>query len=135
MEEKELQNTIEMLRSPDEENHVVALTILNNIKNKDNLVVLLLCYKFGHPKMDEWKKDAKKAFNYLVKHTSIKESGAGLTFKQIFDAIISVKVSPNQMNLFLQMFANHLSEQCKIMGYDFIDRINISIKTKTTEDE
>lgn len=126
---KQIKNTISMLESPDKENHLVGLKVLENIDYKENLVVLLLCYKFGNPKEAGWIDDAPKAFKYMKGKVKLNKQHT-FTYKDIFTAIVKTKAAVGQMDLFLDYFSLYLSEQCKVLGYDFIGEIEMKVKAK-----
>lgn len=137
MEISQLENIIKMLNSPDEENHVVALSVLEQQSFKKCFVQLAIAYKFGKPKYKLWKLHCPKAFKYLQKILNLKDSPYGeekpLTFNDIFNVIIEHKMEPIQLTIFMEMFSKFLTKQCKSLGYNFVDSIEVNVKFKIKE--
>ena len=127
-----IQNVINMLQSPDKENHIVGLTVMEQQIHNESLVPLLMAYKFGRPKEEEWVENAPLAFQYLSSKVPVKE-GIGMTFNDIFECIIQTKAPAAHMKIFMMMFSAYLTKQCKNLGYNFIDEIKMDIIIKTEE--
>lgn len=132
MDFEKTQNVINMLQSPDEENQLLGLTVMESIIHADHLIPVLLAFKFGKPTASVWKTEAPLAYNFirskLVLHNTL-----SVTFNDIFEAIVRTKAPAFQMQMFMDMFSKYLTGQCKSLGYTFIDTINITL-TKTPED-
>lgn len=133
MEISKLKNVINMLQSPDKENHVVGLTVMEQQEHQKAFVPLILAYKFGHPKQEAWQENAPMAFDFIKERIQIKD-GAGVTFNDIFRAIIKHKAPADQMKIFMTMFGDYLTKQCHSLGYSFIDEIEMNVKFKVEED-
>jgi hypothetical protein len=132
MDFEKIQNVITMLQSPDKENHIVGLTVMEQQIHKDNLVPLLMAYKFGLPKEEDWILTAPMAFKYLSSKVAISQ-GIRVTFNDVFECIIETKAPASDMKLFMQMFSKYLTNQCKNLGYKFIDEIQMNIIIKKEE--
>ena len=129
MEYQKIKNVIGMLESPDPENHVVALTIMEQQEYKEVLTPLLLAYKFGRPKEKIWNEHAPNAMHFIKGNVVIVQ-GKGLTYNDIFKCIAKKQVPAKQMELFMTLFAEYLTKQCKNLGYSFIDKIEFTVKTE-----
>jgi hypothetical protein len=126
MNKEKLNNIISMLNSDDNENAIVALNVLENINHKENLVQLLLAYKYSKNGQVKWSTNAPKAFNFVTKFTH--NENPNITFNDIFQAILQKKLPSYQMDMFLENFSEHLTNQCRLLGYDFIEQINVTTK-------
>ena len=128
-----LKSVISMLQSPDKENHIVALTIIEQQDYEKSFVSLILAYKFGNSKKDIWEVNAPNAFNFIQNKIKIVE-GKGVTFNDIFNCIIKYKLPTDEMQLFMQVFSDYLTKQCHSLGYNFIEEIEMNIKLKIPQD-
>ncbi len=126
MDKEQLDNVIQMLTSKDEENHIVALSIIEATQTKDSAVALLLGLKLGHASEESWTENAPKAFKYAKQLCGDKwRSDLNVTYKSIFTIITSTKQKPHQVKLFMEFFTEYLTEQMQTMGYNFIKEIKI----------
>jgi hypothetical protein len=66
----DLEGLIDLLKSPDHENKVLALSIIDQIPFKENIAVIGLAYKLGCPQPDEWAKYAPVVYE-KVKNTGM----------------------------------------------------------------
>lgn len=125
-----LVNITNMLQSRDKEDQVVALIALENMNIKENMLALLFAYKLGNPDQKVWSDNAPKAHAALEESRKISKNSS---FQQIFKYVVEQKLPAEAMELFLQMFSDYLTGQCKSMGYSFIDGIEMKIKVKADE--
>jgi hypothetical protein len=123
-----LVNIVNMLQSSDKEDQTVALIALENMKIKENMLALLFAYKLGNPDQKMWSDNAPKAHAALEESRKISKSSS---FQQIFKYVMEQKLPKEAMELFLKMFSDYLTGQCKSMGYNFIDGIEMKIKVKS----
>jgi hypothetical protein len=131
MEIEKLNNTIEMLSSKDKENHVVALSIIEETQQEDNLITLLLSMKLGRASNEEWKINAPHALDRasrILKKHNLWRDDVIITFHNIFTIIKATKQKPQQIILFMHFFTKYLTNQMQELGYDFIEEITIKIK-------
>ena len=120
-----------MLKSPDSENHVLALGILEAQDPKDIKIPLMLCYKFGKPKQEMWEQHAPKCFAYLNKQGETNPY-TGFSFQQIFNMIIDSNTNTEEMMIFFKEYGDYLTRRC--VNTD-IQKIEITVKLKTKEDD
>lgn len=126
MDKEQLDNVIQMLTSKDEENHTVALSIIEATQTKDSAVALLLGLKLGHATEEQWKTHAPKALEYAKKLcTGAWRNDLNVTYKTLFTIINTTKQKPQQVKLFMQFFTEYLTDQMQTMGYNFIKEIKI----------
>ena len=126
MDKEKLNNIIAMLNSSDNENGVLALNVLENMNHEENLVQLLFAYKYSKNGQMRWQTDAPKAFAFVTKFTH--NENLHITFNDIFQVILKKKLPSYQMDMFLEIFSSHLTDQCNLLGYDFIEKITVTTK-------
>lgn len=118
---------ITMGSSSDTENHLIALTLIENADFDKHLVYILLLKKLGQILPKTWEAEAPKSF---AKIENVMPKAGVITYKKIFEKLGAVKADKEQMIFFLDYFAKYLEKQCKMLGYDFIDSLEIKIKSK-----
>lgn len=119
-------NLIKMGTSPDTENQILALSLVETVDFKEHMVYILLLKKLGKINDTLWSEHAPKTYKKVARVVNLKTT---LTFKKVFEALGSHKVSVEQMQFFLDYFADYLKDQCKALGYDFVKDLEITIKT------
>ena len=124
---EQFNNLISMGSSSDVENHVLALALVEHADFNENLVYILLLKKLGKINWETWKTHAPKT---SLKLKNIIPEAKVITYKKIFDMLGSIKNNQEQILFFLDYFAKYLEKQCKQLGYDFIESLEIKIKTK-----
>lgn len=127
----EYDNLYKMMISPDNQNAVLALSLLETVDFKNNLVPILLLYKKTSISSEYWKEHAPKLWAKLKKHGV--SSDNPLTYKQILEIIKDKKVSEDQVNIFIQSVNDTLKNHLCDYGYDFIEKIEIKLKHKIYE--
>jgi hypothetical protein len=125
-------NLIQMGSSINIEDRTLALMLVESVDLKEHLVYVLLFKKLC--KIDDklWIEHAPKTYRKLK---SIVDLQRTITYKTIFEMLGKYKVNIEQMQFFLEYFSKYLAEQCKSLGYDFIDELEIKIKTKALNDK
>jgi len=124
------QNIVEMLKSPDEENKTVALTIIDELNFEDNITKVLLMKKHSDSPNTLWEAHAPNIYKRLsaIKTLDLSKS---LTYKQVLAAITTLKVPEEQLNFYMKDFSDYLLEQIKHFGYDYIESLDITFKYTT----
>lgn len=117
---------IDMGGSPDVENQILALSLVETVDYKEHMVYILLLRKLSTINDAMWSEHAPKTYKKLNNTINLTTT---LTFKKIFEALGSQKVSVEQMQFFLDYFADYLKQQCRALGYDFVKDLEITIKT------
>jgi hypothetical protein len=127
-------NVLNMLNSVDPENRVVALSCIENVDFKTNLVYIMLLKKQGDKATTaEWKEHAPKVCQ-MLSSININLDNA-LTYKQILEILTKHKVSAEDIQFYLDKFARTLFTSIKGLGYEFIDSLEINLKLKTANGE
>ena len=129
------QNIIDMLRSPDDENKVVALTIIEQIDFKSNVTKILLLKKHSQSHKKDWEENAPTIYKELEKLADDKiiDLNKHLTYKQVLSAITRLQVDKEEFQFYMNDFTNYLLHQIQSMGYDYIEDIDITLKYKEQE--
>jgi hypothetical protein len=117
-----------MLNSPDEENPQLAMSLLESVDFKKNLVLILLLFKKSKRISIEWKEWAPKLWA-KIQRLGV-QPGCPLTYKDILKIMQDKQVAEEQVALFVQAVNNSLQKDLCQYGYDFIEKIQITIKPK-----
>ena len=128
------QNIVGMLRSPDEENKNVALTIIDQLDFEDNITKILLMKKHSDSNNKLWEAHAPKVFAKL-KQISNLDMEKHLTYKNVLSAITQLKVPAEAFEFYMRDFSDYLLTQVKHMGYDYIESMEITVKYKEHEEQ
>jgi hypothetical protein len=119
---------LKMLNSTDEGNSELAMSLLESVDFKKNLVLILLLYKKSTRLYVEWKERAPK-LSAKMQRAGLQQ-GCPLTYKDILKIMQDKKVAEEQVALFVQAVNNSLQKDLCQYGYDFIEKIQITIKPK-----
>lgn len=128
------QNIVNMLRSPDEENKNVALTIIETLDFNDNITKILLMKKHSQSPNKLWEEHAPNVFAKLKKVPKI-DVNKTLTYKNVLAAITKMNVSAEAIEFYMKDFSEYLLNQIKHMGYDYIENIEITLKQRAHEEQ
>lgn len=118
-----------MIMSEDTENGNLALSLLETVDFKKNMVLILTLYKKTNQTPDYWKKQAPKLWAKMKKAGVPEETP--LTYKDMLKIMQEKKISHDQVNIFVQSVNDTLMQDLALYGYDFIDKIEITLKPKT----
>ena len=118
-----------MLMSSDKENTNLAISLLDTVDFKKNMVLILLLYKKSHQVPEYWKEHAPKLWGKM-KRAGVSEDKP-LTYKEILAMMQAKKVPQEQVAMFVQSVNDTLKNDLAQYGYDFIEKIEITLKHKT----
>jgi hypothetical protein len=130
------QNIVDMLRSTDEENKVVALTIIEQLDLKDNITKILLLLKHSGTAGNLWKEHAPGVHEFTKKLSDdgVIDTAKHLTYKNVLAAMIHSDVSAADFEFYMKDFCEvYLLKQVKDMGYNKIKSISVLIKYEEDE--
>jgi len=130
-------NILTMMSSEDEENKVVALTIIEGLNFNDNITKILLLKKHSTSTKELWKEHAPiiyKEFEKLSARGWI-DVNKHLTYKQVLKTIAMLKVSRENFDFYWRDFSNYLMHQVVGLKYDGITSIDITINYKDDEQD
>ena len=97
---------LDMLKSEDVENHLVAFGIIEQNVTEKNYFKLLMCYKFGKPVLENWSKEAPEALK-LIKD----KGGSDVTFNDLFNIISVHEVSLDEYDIFYREYSKYLTRR------------------------
>lgn len=115
-----------MLESSDEENAVVALTIIENSNFRDNLTYILLLMKEADVKRTLWEKYARQT---IKKYEALNVNQGSLSYKKIIELITEYKVPLLDIQFFMDCFGEHMKNfvNKSLKGNDKIESLTIKI--------
>jgi len=129
------QNIINMMCSEDDENKIVALSIINELDYINNITKILLLKKHSTTANLLWKEHAPEIYKELVElqDSNLIDLNRHLTYKQVLHAITRLKVPAEEFEFYMKDFSMYLLKQIKSMGYDYIEDMQLTIKYKENE--
>jgi hypothetical protein len=122
-------NVIRMLESSDEENRVLALTIIEQQDFVGNLAFILLCRKRGSADRKLWEEHSPTTWEKMSKIEGL-DMNKAFTYKVILRALTEVKAPIPQIQFYMNEFSNHILGQLQNLGYEFIENIEFIVKVK-----
>ena len=131
-DKEETKNLLNMLRSSDTENAVVAFEALKGVDTKKYLGELITLYKFGKHTLEEWKTNCPEPAALIIKaietyvnsdEWSAPSTGACLS------AITASNPSNQSIELFMELFTESMMGFLSQMGYP-ADKFEINVKLK-----
>ena len=125
-DKEETKNLLNMLRSPDKENAVIAFESLKNVDIKAYIGELILLYKFGKQTNAVWEANCPKCFTAVSKEIDIDKtlsSGACISYMTNSNASIQ------SLELFIELFTENMVGFLGQMGYP-VDKFDIILKLK-----
>ena len=98
-------NLIKMGSSPDTENHLLALGLIETVNFEEHMVYILLLYKIGNMPDVFWMEHCSVVYDKMKETVDLTST---VTFKKIFEVLAKSNVHPEQMQFFLNYFADLL---------------------------
>jgi len=126
-DKEETKNLLSMLKSEDQDNHVIAFQALENTDHKKYVGELLVLYKFSKLPKDTWEKEAPKSYKMLHKNSVF--SDGGLTSGKCLSFMTSNGSSKDSIELFLENFVIDMVGFLGQLGYP-TEKFEIDIKLK-----
>ena len=121
-------NLINMLSSS-EEDKIVALTNINNLDQKANVIpILFLRKECTRTNLDLWKEHADKSIKYQ-RTLGVDDSNNVIKYKNILAAINKQKVKKeSNIEFFCRRFEKFVKDN--LIGFDFIENVQLKITVK-----
>jgi hypothetical protein len=121
-------NLINMLSSS-EEDKIVALTNINNLDQKANVIpILFLRKECTRTNLDLWKEHANKSIKYQ-RTLGVDDSNNVIKYKNILAAINKQKVKKeSNIEFFCRRFEKFVKDN--LIGFDFIENVQLKITVK-----
>ena len=127
IEIEQFRNIMDMLRSPDPENQVLAVSILEEHDFRANLVQMLLLKKAGDVPEKIWKENAPNIWSGFVNCNL--PTAKAVSYKQVATILVQQQVPLEQIEFYFNNFSKHLLKQLTHLGYDFLEDVQVTIKT------
>lgn len=134
LNKEETNNIIKMLRSPEEDNQILALTALNESDFKNYVAELLVIYNYGKLSLDKWEEHCPKGFKIidliLKKELTITDRKfTNFSSGNLVRNIISLSGSKTAIELMLEYHVEELTHLFEGIGYKFED-FSVNVKFK-----
>jgi hypothetical protein len=124
-DKEETKNLLNMLKSSDKENHVVALQALQNVDVDKYIGELLVMYKYSGIQKSDWSEAGKKVYDKLKKIAG----DGNLTSPRTLSLITEHKGSKTSIELFMEYFVRDMTSMLEQIGYPTSSfEINITLK-------
>lgn len=123
---EKIENLVQMLNSGDNENAITALSILDQQDPTDITMSLFIIGKESHRVTnDAWEKHAPNCKTYLesLDNDFLKKP---ITFGNILRLAKKANCSAEELQLLRNYFNKHLLTQMQMVGYDFIQEIDVT---------
>jgi hypothetical protein len=122
---EETKNLINMLKSSDADNHIIAFETLKNVKFEDYVGEILVMYKYSSHDIKYWEKNCLPIYKKLVKILPDKP----LTSPATLSLITANKGSKTSIELFMEYFVRDMTKMLEQIGYPTDSfEINITLK-------
>lgn len=121
-------NLINMLSSS-EEDKIVALTNINNLDQKANVIpILFLRKECTRTNLDLWKEHANKSIKYQ-RTLGVDDSNNVIKYKNILAAINKQNVKKeSNIEFFCRRFEKFVKDN--LIGFDFIENVQLKITVR-----
>lgn len=119
-------NLLEMGKSSDKENHVVLLSLLENLDFDKNFVFILIIRKQTNIAFELWKEHCPNVITKLSS-TGLDPSKSP-TYKDMLRASLEVKAPEEDVQFLLKTLGDEIQTSIKSVGYDFVEKLDITIK-------
>ena len=124
-DKEETRNLLNMLRSPDVDNHVIAFESINNADLKNYIGELIVLYKYSKHKIGYWQEGCLKGYKELIKHVPDYQ----LTSPKTLSLISEKNGSIASVEIFMEYFIKDMTRMLESIGYP-TDAFEINVKLK-----
>ena len=126
---EETRNLLNMLRSSDKENAILAFESLKKVDTKKYIGELIVLYKFGNASPEDWKNNCPKIAKVLVKTKILSGVYTALSSGVCLSHMTNNNASIQSIELFMEFFTKSMIEFLGQMGYP-ADKFEININLK-----
>jgi hypothetical protein len=124
-DKEETRNLINMLKSTDADNHIIAFESLKNVKFDDYVGEILVMYKYAAHKVEYWQEHCLPVYKKLIKIIPDRS----LTSPATLSLITKHKGSKTSVELFMEYFVKDMTHLLQQIGYPTDSfEINITLK-------
>jgi len=124
-DKEETKNLINMLKSSDVDNHIIAFETLKNVKFEDYVGEILVMYKYSSHDTKYWEDNCLPIYKKLIKILPDKP----LTSPATLSLITANKGSKTSIELFMECFVRDMTKMLEQIGYP-TDSFEININLK-----
>ena len=124
-DKEETKNILNMLRSPDKENHTIAFETLKNVDFNKYIGELIVIYKYGGHKLEYWQEGCLDAYKVLIKTVPDHQ----LTSPKTLSLVKEKKGSGTAVEVFMEYFIKDMTKMSESIGYP-TDAFEVNIKLK-----
>ena len=124
-DKEETRNILNMLRSTDKENHIIAFETLKNVDFNKYIGELIVVYKYSGHKLEYWQELCLDAYKVLIKTVPDHQ----LTSPKTLSLIKEKKGSSTAVEVFMEYFIKDMTKMLESIGYP-TDAFEVNIKLK-----
>ena len=126
---EETRNLLNMLRSSDKENAILAFESLKKVDIKTYIGELIVLYKFGNASPEDWETNCSKCVKALGKRKILTGAYNALSSGVCLAHMTNNNASIQSIELFMEFFTESMIGFLGQMGYP-ADKFEINIKLK-----
>ena len=126
---EETRNFLNMLRSSDKENAILAFESLKKVDIKTYIGELIVLYKFGNASPEDWETNCSKCVKALGKRKILTGAYNALSSGVCLAHMTNNNASIQSIELFMEFFTESMIGFLGQMGYP-ADKFEINIKLK-----
>jgi hypothetical protein len=126
---EETRNLLNMLRSSDKENAILAFESLKKVDIKTYIGELIVLYKFGNASPEDWETNCSKCVKALGKRKILTGAYNALSSGVCLAHMTNNNASIQSIELFMEFFTESMIGFLGQMGYP-ADKFEINIKIK-----
>ena len=126
---EETKNLLNMLRSSDKENAILAFESLKKVDIKTYIGELIVLYKFGNASPEDWETNCSKCVKALGKRKILTGAYNALSSGVCLAHMTNNNASIQSIELFMEFFTESMIGFLGQMGYP-ADKFEINIKIK-----
>lgn len=124
---EETKNLLNMLKSTDAENHIVAFEALKNADLTNYFGELIVFYKYAKIPASRWEEECPEAWNVIKKNVDV--TAPALSSGKCLSIMTEKKASRQALELYLEFFVGDMVGFLDQLGYP-ADKFNINIELK-----
>ena len=126
---EETKNLLNMLRSSDKENAIIAFESLKRVDIKTYIGELIVLYKFGNASPEDWETNCSRCVKALGKRKILTGAYNALSSGVCLAHMTNNNASIQSIELFMEFFTESMIGFLGQMGYP-ADKFEINIKLK-----
>jgi len=127
-DKEETRNILNMLRSPDKENHTIAFETLKNADFNKYMGELIVIYKYSGHLLEYWQEGCLDAYKILINTVP----DHSLTSPKTLSLVKEMKGSSTAVEVFMEYFIKDMTKMLHAIGYP-TDAFEVNIKLKENE--